>query len=231
MMQTSVAVLVGLALSAPAVAEPLVEGRVRLASGQAAVAAQVLLFDLTDLRRGPVARATTNAEGYFALASLRGPALPQGFALGQNYPNPFNPSTIIPYQLPTAAPVRLEVFNVLGQRVATLVDEERPAGFHAAVWDATNAAGQAVAAGVYMYRLTAGGEQHTRRMVLIDGQAGVAAGAAPAATLATAAVDRTYGLAVVGAGLATYVDADFRVGTVPVEIVVERWIVRRGRRG
>ena len=221
MMQTLVAVLVGLALSAPAVAEPLVEGQVRLASGQAATAAQVLLFDLTDLRRGPVARATTDAAGYFALASLGGPALPQGFALGQNYPNPFNPSTIIPYQLPTAAQVRLEVFNVLGQRVATLVDAERPAGFHAAAWDATNAAGQAVAAGVYMYRLTAGGEQHTRRMVLIDGQAGVAAGVAPAATLSTAAVDRKYGLAVVGAGLATYVDADFRVGMAPVDIVVE----------
>ena len=129
-----------------------------------------------------MARATTDAEGYFALASLGSPARPQGFALGQNYPNPFNPSTIIPYQLPAAAPVRLEVFNVLGQRVATLVDAARPAGFHAAVWDATNAAGQAVAAGVYMYRLTASGELHTRRMVLIDGQAGVAAGVAPAAT-------------------------------------------------
>ena len=220
-MQTSVAVLVGLALSAPAVAEPLVEGRVRLASGQAAAAAQVLLFDLTDLRRGPVARATTDAEGYFALASLGSPARPQGFALGQNYPNPFNPSTLIPYQLPTAARVRLEVFNVLGQRVATLVDAARPAGFHAVAWDATNAAGQAVAAGVYMYRLTSGGEQHTRRMVLIDGQAGVAAGVAPVATLSTASVDRTYGLAVVGAGLATYVDANFRVGTVPVDLVVE----------
>ena len=221
MMQTSVAVLVGLALSTPAVAEPLVEGRVRLAAGQSAAAAQVLLFDLTDLQRGPVARATTDAAGHFALASLGGPARPRGFALGQNYPNPFNPSTIIPYQLPTAAQVRLEVFNVLGQRVATLVDEERPAGFHAAAWDATNAAGQAVAAGVYMYRLTAGGEQHTRRMVLIDGQAGVAAGAAPAPPRSTAAVERKYGLAVVGAGLTTYVDADFRVGIAPVDIVVE----------
>ena len=177
------------------------EGRVRLASGQAAVSAQVLLFDLTDLRRGPVARATTDAEGYFALASSGGPALPQGFALGQNYPNPFNPSTIIPYQLPMAAQVRLEVFNVLGQRVATLVNEERPAGFHAVVWDATNAADQAVAAGVYMYRLTAGGEQHTRRMVLIDGQAGVAAGAAPAATFATVAADRDVRSSRGGSGL------------------------------
>ena len=110
---------------------------------------------------------------------------------------------------------------MLGQRVATLVNEELSAGFHAAVWDATNAAGQAVAAGVYLYRLTAGGEQRTRRMVLIDGQAGGAASAAPAATLSTAAVEQKYGLAVVGAGLAAYVDADFRVGTVPVEIVVE----------
>ena len=226
----TVAVLVGLALSAPVVAEPLVEGRVRLAAGQAAAAAQVLLFDLTDLRRGPVARATTDAEGYFALASLGRPALPQGFALGQNYPNPFNPSTIIPYQLPTAAPVRLEVFNVLGQRVATLVDEERPAGFHAVAWDATNAAGQAVAAGVYMYRLIAGGEQHTRRMVLIDGQAGVAASAAPAAMRSTASADRTYGLAVVGAGLATYVDADFRVGLHRWTLWWRRWIGCRGRR-
>ena len=220
-MQTLGVVLVGLALASPVVAEPLVEGRVRLASGEPAAIAQVLLFDLTALQRGPVARATTDAEGYFALASLGGPALPQGFALGQNYPNPFNPSTIIPYQVPTAARVRLEVFNVLGQRVATLVDAERPAGFHAAAWDATNAAGQAVAAGVYMYRLTAGGAQHTRRMVLVDGQAGVAAGVAPAATLSTAATDRRYGLAVVGAGLATYVDADFRVGMGPADLVVE----------
>ena len=110
---------------------------------------------------------------------------------------------------------------MLGQRVATLVNEERPAGFHAVAWDATNAAGQAVAAGVYMYRLIAGGEQHTRRMVLIDGQAGVAASAASVAMRSAVAVDRTYGLAVVGAGLATYVDADFRVGRVPVDLVVE----------
>ena len=116
-MQAVIAVVIGLVLSAPVVAESLVEGWVRRSSGEPVEAAQVLVFDWTDLRRGAVAQATTDAAGYFALplASLGGSALPQAWTLGQNYPNPFNPSTIIPYQVPTAARVRLEVFNVLGQ--------------------------------------------------------------------------------------------------------------------
>ena len=201
-----------------------VSGQVRLSGGLPVAGAQVMLFDLTDLQRGPVAQATTAEDGQFALVALGGSGLPQRFALGQNYPNPFNPSTIIPYQLPTAVQVRLEIFNLLGQRIATLIDEERPAGFHTAQWNATNAAGQAVAAGVYLYRLTAGGSSYTRRMVLVDGQAGVAAVAGPSAGIAPEAAERaSYGIAVVGVGLAAYVDADFRVeaGMAPVELVVE----------
>ncbi len=211
--------------SAPAAAEPLVEGRVRLSSGEPVAAVQVLVFDLTDLQRGPVAQATTDGQGYFALPSLGGQALPQSFALGQNYPNPFNPSTIIPYQLPAAAWVRLEVFNLLGQRIATLVDQQQPAGFHTAAWNANNAAGEAVAAGVYLYRLKAGDQQQTRRMVLIDGQAGGAGAGAwtLAAAPAAEAAQRTYGLAVAGAGVVTYTDVDFRVrpGMAPLDLVVE----------
>ena len=123
--------LIGLMLSVHVGAEPQLEGRVRLSSGQPAAGVQVRLFDLTDLRR--FVGTTTDEAGFFALSlqtfsTTRSTALPTDFALGQNYPNPFNPSTIIPYQLPASGQVRLEVFNVLGQRLATLVDAERSAG-------------------------------------------------------------------------------------------------------
>ena len=184
-------------------AEPLLEGRVRLESGEPAVGAQVLLFDLVDLRAPPVAT-TTDRSGRFTLplSTLAG-VLPERFELGANYPNPFNPSTMIPYQLPTAMYVRLEVFNILGQRVATLVDGEQPAGFHTASWDATDASGEAVAAGVYLYRLSGDGVQATRSMLLIDGQAGVSrAGPGGAAPVEDEAGEMApvYGLTVSGSG-------------------------------
>ena len=211
-------------------AEPLVEGRVRLTSGEPAAGAQVRLFDLADLRAAPLA-ATTDGSGHFTLSlgALRGPAaLPERFKLGANYPNPFNPSTIIPYQLAASSQVRLEVFNLLGQRIATLVDEARPAGFHTATWHATDEVGRAVAAGVYIYRMTVGVERQTGRMVLIDGQAGIpAAGAAGPMPMQASALERVeadagvYGLTVAGEGLVAYVDPAFRVGADEVDIVVE----------
>ena len=82
-------------------------------------------------------------------------ALPLEFALADNYPNPFNPATTIGYVLPAAADVRLEVFNLAGQHITTLVSAYQLAGRHAVEWDATNAQGQAVASGVYFYRLQA----------------------------------------------------------------------------
>ena len=174
-MNSLVVFLIGLltSISAASADKPTVLGQVRLVDGAAVAGAQVLLFDVADLRRGAVGRATTDADGQFALslASLGSSGLPTRFALGQNYPNPFNPGTVIPYQLAMDGYVRLEVFNLLGQRVATLVDGEQVAGAYAVPWDARDAAGFGVAAGVYIYRLTAGGETATRRMVLVDGLA------------------------------------------------------------
>jgi subtilisin family serine protease len=80
--------------------------------------------------------------------------LPGAFALEQNYPNPFNPSTTIRYALPSAGPVRLTIYSILGERVRTLVDAEaREAGYHEAVWNGTDDGGRSVASGVYIYRM------------------------------------------------------------------------------
>ena len=227
-MKTVNVCLVGFVFVVCAWAEPLLEGRVRLESGEPVADAQVRLFDLTDLRQGAVARAQTDGTGYFALpvAALRGRALPEGFALGPNYPNPFNPSTIIPYQLAASSQVRLEVFNLLGQHIATLVDEERPAGFHTATWTAVDAVGRAVAAGMYIYRMTVGEDSQTGRMVLIDGQAGMASagrGRLAAAVEAAEEAAPVYGLTVSGPGLVPLVDSAFQGATDRrlVELVVE----------
>ena len=223
-MHALLAGFVGLVLSAPVVAEPLLEGIVRFASGEPA-AVRVRVFDMSDLQRGAVAQATTDPAGYFALplSALAGRALPAGFTLGPNYPNPFNPSTIIPYQLAASSEVRLEVFNLLGQRVTTLMDGERPAGFHTAMWHATDAAGRAVGAGVYIYRLAVGAASQTGRMVLLDGQAGVSAVQAGSVLPEPASGEApVYGLLVEGPGLVPYMDPAFRVaaGMAPVELVV-----------
>lgn len=81
--------------------------------------------------------------------------IPQTFDLAQNYPNPFNPTTTIKYALPEAANVNLSVYNILGQRVATLTNEVHAAGYYEARWTGRNDAGQQVATGVYFYRIEA----------------------------------------------------------------------------
>jgi hypothetical protein len=87
---------------------------------------------------------------------------PEAVTLGQNYPNPFNPATSINYTLQQAGKVQLEVFNMQGQRVATLVNENKGAGEHQVNFDASN-----LASGIYVYRLQAGTKMLTRKMALI----------------------------------------------------------------
>ena len=88
--------------------------------------------------------------------------LPQQISLSQNYPNPFNPTTVISYELPVASQIRLEVFDMLGRRVAVLADGQVEAGQHQATFDASQ-----LSSGVYLYRLTAGQTTLTNRMTLI----------------------------------------------------------------
>jgi len=94
-------------------------------------------------------------------------ALPETFALEQNYPNPFNPSTQISFALPEASEVELEIYNIMGQKVRTLVSSSFQAGFHALQWDGANDFGQRVASGIYLYKLQAGSFVQTKRMILM----------------------------------------------------------------
>lgn len=97
---------------------------------------------------------------------------PLTYALAQNYPNPFNPETHIAFSLPRAARVRLEIFNLMGQRVSVLFDEKLAPGKYTNVWRGVNSAGESVASGVYFYRLEIGDRRHpdfaqTRKLLLL----------------------------------------------------------------
>jgi subtilisin-like proprotein convertase family protein len=93
--------------------------------------------------------------------------LPQALALNRNFPNPFNPQTVIGFAVPQAGPVKLAVFDLRGRLVTTLVDEAMTAGHHQAVWRGQDDRGQQVASGTYFYRLTAGGQTITDKMLLL----------------------------------------------------------------
>ncbi len=88
--------------------------------------------------------------------------LPTEFSLSQNFPNPFNPITVISFALPEASEVKLEIYNIVGQKVATLVDGQLEAGEHIVRWD-----GRDVASGVYLYRLEVGEFVETKKMILL----------------------------------------------------------------
>ena len=88
--------------------------------------------------------------------------IPSEFNLYQNYPNPFNPRTIISYQLPISGNVVLKVYDVLGNEITTLVNEEKPVGYYETNWNASN-----LASGIYFYRLQAGSFVQTRKMILL----------------------------------------------------------------
>jgi hypothetical protein len=93
--------------------------------------------------------------------------LPEGFGLAQNYPNPFNPSTQIDFTLPADDQVTIAVFNLLGQKIKTLISEYRSAGKYYITWNGTDDSGQSVPSGAYFYRMTTGSFVDTKKMMFL----------------------------------------------------------------
>ncbi|MFC1555958.1 FlgD immunoglobulin-like domain containing protein [candidate division KSB1 bacterium] len=93
--------------------------------------------------------------------------LPDAFRLHQNYPNPFNPETTIRFELPAAADVRINVYNILGKEVATVTNQGFAAGEHSVKWNGRNSFGSQVSSGMYFYRIEAGTFVKTMKMVLL----------------------------------------------------------------
>jgi|GEM_PF-2613360 len=93
--------------------------------------------------------------------------IPQDYAIDQNYPNPFNPNTIISYAIPQAGHVKLEIYDLTGRRVCTLINQHQTAGYKSIVWNGRNEFGDAASTGIYFYRIIAGDFTQTKKMVFM----------------------------------------------------------------
>ena len=89
-------------------------------------------------------------------------------SLLHNYPNPFNPNTFLPFTLQDTQHTNLSIYNVVGQKVKTLVNETLPAGTHVRQWDGTDETGSSVSSGVYLYRIQADSFVDTKRMIMLE---------------------------------------------------------------
>jgi hypothetical protein len=96
------------------------------------------------------------------------PISPEFFSLDQNYPNPFNPSTTIHFMLAQGGETHLAIYDIMGRRVKTLIEGLTPPGAHEVRWDGTDQAGEVVPAGIYFYKLQAGGQTETRKLTFIQ---------------------------------------------------------------
>ena len=94
-------------------------------------------------------------------------ALPKKIALSQAYPNPFNPVTTISYRLLEGNHVRVDIYDIIGNKVRTLVSQAQNAGTKSYQWDATNDLGRPVSAGMYLYTIKAGNFRQTKKMILL----------------------------------------------------------------
>lgn len=95
------------------------------------------------------------------------PSRPDTFTISQNAPNPFNPETTIAYTLPEPSRVKILIYNVLGQKVRTLVNAHKPVGVYRVTWDGKNDSGHSVSSGLYLYKITAGPFTGIRKMLVL----------------------------------------------------------------
>ena len=110
---------------------------------------------------------STSVSSRVIVEGIDNPGIPDHFELSQNYPNPFNPTTTIKFSLAASERVRLDVFNILGQHVTTLVEGNLPAGEHLIEWDATDGTGRSIATGIYLYRLSTDRQTQTKKMLFL----------------------------------------------------------------
>jgi flagellar hook assembly protein FlgD len=93
--------------------------------------------------------------------------IPDVFALHQNYPNPFNPVTTIRFDVPQESHIRMDIYNILGQRVRTLVNSDMQAGYHTIRWNGTNDMGKPLSSGMYIYRIHSSEFTSVKKLVLM----------------------------------------------------------------
>jgi flagellar hook assembly protein FlgD len=93
--------------------------------------------------------------------------MPEKFTIHQNYPNPFNPVTTLRYELPEQTHVNITIYDMLGRKVKTLINQTQDAGYRSVIWEATNDYGKPVSAGIYLYQIQAGEYNSTQKMVLL----------------------------------------------------------------
>jgi hypothetical protein len=98
---------------------------------------------------------------------VAGDAIPKAFRLEQNYPNPFNPSTTIEYAVPQPGWVTVSVYNVMGERIVTLIDRFHAVGYYRTTWDGIDDRDRTAPSGIYFYRLETNGTMTTKKMILL----------------------------------------------------------------
>jgi hypothetical protein len=119
-----------------------------------------------EMTKNGSAKGISSASGSLALV-VAGVQIPRAFSLSQNYPNPFNPTTRIDIGLPVTSNVHVAIYNILGQKIATISDGYAEAGMHTYVWNGQDQAGKSVATGVYFVRMSAGTFTATKKMLLM----------------------------------------------------------------